>query len=388
LLARHQDEESAVSVVDAPSQPGCLIARPLATRQAGALMDTKPLTGAAPAAPAGRSSRVLKVLIGVAISGVFLYATLRAVPFRKVVAALGHARPEWILLSLVAIGAAYFLKTCRWAVMLRSLGAPIKVRDAAVPLMGAVAFNNVLPFRAGDVIRIVAFQRYTRVPASAQLGTLVLERLLDLFVLMSFLFAAVSFWRISVLDEALLSGLRLVALGVAAAIILFIAAPRPIQLVVRWVDARFPQLARLGEALLRLSGAISTLSRPLLLARLVGISIVAWAAEGGAYFAVGHALGVATAPQAALLALCVGTLSTVIPSSPGYVGTFHYFTSRVVTEFGGGAVGAAAYAILIHALLWLSTTAAGFLLMALAGFKSRPAAPAIGDVLTDSDYAK
>jgi len=107
------------------------------------------------------------------------------------------------------------------------------------------------------------------------------------------------------------------------------------------------------------------------------VSFLAWIAEGSAYFAVGQALGVAASPQAALLAVSVGTLSTIIPSSPGYVGTFHYFTARVATAFGATVVGAAAYAISIHALLWLTTTATGFLLLGLAGLKDRAQAPAI-----------
>jgi Lysylphosphatidylglycerol synthase TM region len=67
--------------------------------------------------------------------------------------------------------------------MLQRLGARIWFGDAAVPFMASVAFNNVLPFRAGDMIRILAFKRFTKVDPSAQFGTLVLERLFDLLVL-------------------------------------------------------------------------------------------------------------------------------------------------------------------------------------------------------------
>jgi hypothetical protein len=43
----------------------------------------------------------------------------------------------------------------------------------------------------------------------------------------------------------------------------------------------------------------------------------------------------------------------------------------VVAAFGGGNVAATAYAVLIHALLWLSTTTTGFLAMAFAGMHFR-----------------
>lgn len=322
----------------------------------------------------GRLARGVKLALGLLISAVFLYATLAAVPFGKVLEALAGARAGWIAAALGCMLVGYLLKIYRWTTMLRSLGADVGVSDTAAPFLGGVALNNVLPLRAGDVLRVVAFQRFTGVPASGQLGTLLLERLLDLFVLMIFLFATVSLWRVTTLDETLLSGARLAALAVAAAIVAFVAAPRLIRLLVRWTEDRFPKLRPAGEALLRLSGALSTLSRPLFLTQVAAISFLAWLFEGAAFLMVGLALDVTPTVPAALLAVSIGTLSTIIPSSPGYVGTFHYFTAKAVSAFGAGAVGAAAYAILIHALLWLSTTASGFLLLALSAVGGKRAA--------------
>ena len=324
----------------------------------------------------GGTGRAVRLGLGFAISALFLYATLATVPFDKVVDALATARPEWIAAALGFTALAYLLKIVRWTAMLRSLGAKVGLADTATPFLGGVAFNNVLPFRAGDIIRVVAFQRFTGVPASGQVGTLLLERLLDLFVLMAILFATITFWDLDLLDESLMAGLRLAALAVAAAILVFILAPGPIRFVVRQAEQRLPRLRPAGEALLRLSDAVHTLSRPGFLLKATALSFLAWLAEGGAYFAVGHALGVAASPEAALLAVSVGTLSTIIPSSPGYVGTFHFFTARVVTAFGASPVGAAAYAILIHALLWVATTASGFLLLALSSFGGRRPVPA------------
>lgn len=322
------------------------------------------------------AARTIKLALALAVSALFLYATFVTVPLDRVLHALGAARPEWIAAALSLAGLAYALKIQRWTTMLRGLGAPVGIRDTATPFMGGVALNNVLPFRAGDVIRVLAFQRFTGVARSGQLGTLLLERLLDLLVLMTILFATISFWQLDALDNGLMAAFQIAALAVALAILLFILAPGLIRRLVRWAEQRVPRLRPLGEAMLRLSDPVQTLSRPDLLARVTLLSFLAWLAEGGAYLAVGHALGVAASPEAALLALSVGTLSTLIPSSPGYVGTFHFFTARIVSALGANPAGAAAYAILIHGLLWLATTATGFLLLALSGFGARRAATA------------
>ena len=102
----------------------------------------------------------------------------------------------------------------------------------------------------------------------------------------------------------------------------------------------------------------------------------AWLCEGSAYVAIARALDVGHSLPAGLLALGLGTLATTIPSSPGYVGTFHYFAALALRQFGTAPAVAAAFAILIHAVLWLSTTAVGFLLMLAAGpaaWRIRPA---------------
>lgn len=325
----------------------------------------------------GRSfSRVIKLAAGLALSAIFLYATLSTVPFSKVLVALASARPEWILASLGFLALGYSTKAYRWTVMLHSLGSHVRVREAALPFMGGIALNNVLPFRSGDVIRVIAFQRFTGIPASGQIGTLVLERLLDLLVLMTILFATISFADDGVLDKALLTGLQVAALAVALGILVFLTAPGLIRMTVCALEARVPRLRPAGEAFLRLSEAVATLSRPIFLMRVTALSLAGWLAEGGAYFAVGQALGVAPTVEAALLALSIGTLSTIIPSAPGYVGTFHYFTARALSGLGASEVGATAYAILIHAILWLSTTIVGFLLLASSGLKrSLPSAP-------------
>lgn len=320
-----------------------------------------------------------RLVAGLVISLVFVYALLSRAPLREVGHALSHARLSWVAIALIGVVLSYGLRTQRWAMMLRSLGARVRFGDAATPLMSGVALNNVLPLRAGDVTRILAFRNLTKVGPSMQLGTLVLERLLDMATLMVILFATLALQPVSALDPRLRGGLELVAGGAVVAVTLFLAAPAPLRLVVRAVEARLPRLRAAGESLLRLSEAITALSRPLLLARLSGLSLLAWLCEGSAYVSIAQALHVGHALPAGLLALGLATLATTIPSSPGYVGTFHYFAALALKQFGVDPALAAAYAILIHAVLWLSTTAVGFLLMLAAGpaaWRIRSAPPA------------
>jgi hypothetical protein len=55
----------------------------------------------------------------------------------------------------------------------------------------------------------------------------------------------------------------------------------------------------------------------------------------------------------------VGTLSTIFPSTPGFIGTFDYFTTQAMVAPGNTLVSATAFALLVHALLWLCSSIVG-----------------------------
>jgi hypothetical protein len=59
----------------------------------------------------------------------------------------------------------------------------------------------------------------------------------------------------------------------------------------------------------------------------------------------------------------VVNLATIIPSSPGYVGTFDAPGIRVLTGLGVTGEIAAGYTLVLHAVLWLPITVLGFYYM-------------------------
>ena len=66
-------------------------------------------------------------------------------------------------------------------------------------------------------------------------------------------------------------------------------------------------------------------------------------------------------------ACATGTLATLIPSSPGYVGTFDYFAILGMMAYGAGRAISTAFAMLVHLLLWLPVTLAGAAYLVVPG---------------------
>ena len=63
-----------------------------------------------------------------------------------------------------------------------------------------------------------------------------------------------------------------------------------------------------------------------------------------------------------LVVLVLTTISVVIPSTPGYVGTYHYLCQVALLMFGVPAAEALSFAIVAHALSVLPVTLLGLVL--------------------------
>ena len=128
---------------------------------------------------------------------------------------------------------------------------------------------------------------------------------------------------------------------------------------------------RLRESAHRLADAFALVQSPTRALQLLSLSVLAWMLEGAMYACVAWALHVGGSPVAPWFAAATGTLATLIPSSPGYVGTFDYFAILGLTAFGAHRVTATAFAMAVHVVLWLPVTIVG------AAFMVKPGTPGI-----------
>jgi uncharacterized membrane protein YbhN (UPF0104 family) len=94
------------------------------------------------------------------------------------------------------------------------------------------------------------------------------------------------------------------------------------------------------------------------------LSAAAWAASITTFYVGAQAVGVDLSfMQAALLSSGVA-LATIVPSAPGYVGTFELTAVSIATIFATDPDAAFAMALLIHAMI-LAVTSVGGVVAAL-----------------------
>ena len=310
--------------------------------------------------------KAFRVSLGVAIAALFTWLTVRHVDGAQLAQALRGARPDVLAGAVAFLCAGYACRIARWRIMLARENPALRWSDCAGPLVASFAANNVLPLRAGDFMRAFAFNGRLGTTAGAVLATVFVERLLDL--LMMLLLLGVGLWAFE-FEVARLLGLGAPLLLAAACavlvVLLFPGVLKPATRVLGAFTGRLPAAERLRAEIDKATATLVILAGGATMPRLIAWSVVVWLAEGMVYWLTALALASITTPAAGWLALSVGTMATLIPSTPGYVGTFDYFTAQAMILAGNEMTVAAAYALLVHMVVWLPPTVVGGLYLFL-----------------------
>lgn len=281
------------------------------------------------------------------------WRALRQTDYRLVALALG--------INLASIP----WRTFRWQSLFPQKTRPAFGKLTAAMLIGQ-AVNIIAPARLGDLVRasLVDTERTVYV-----LGTLVIQTVLDLLmvaalvVVLLFQVTLPDWWRGS--GQVLLVT-SMAAVGGVAAIVLGRG------LIVRWLEAaliRWPALKRfrvvdMAGHFLR---SFDMVSRPLVLLRALGWSVVIWIFYGAVNYVLLAAVGASPSILAAFFLLVVLQLGVAIPSSPGRVGVFHYLSVQALAVFAVSGAQAISFAIILHIISVIMPVAIGALLAGQMG---------------------
>lgn len=303
------------------------------------------------------SGRWWRLVLGIALAaGALAWIASRVEP-----ASLSSALDPmpWRALGLAALlmGLDFGLRITRWWLLVNAVRYGVPWTACATALLSSTAANNLLPLRFGDVIRVTAFPGIGVGPARLA-GTLLTERLLDVWSLLGIAAFSTHVLIGDLTPPLLLTtiwGAWLVAGGVVLAL-----ARHDFEGIKRRLHASDIRAVRSGARILddvhvamRQGASGTTLLFTMLL------SLGAWLLEGSAFAIVLRAVVPDVAWELGWPSMGIATLSTLIPAAPGFVGTYHAAAMQPILWVGTDSTLAAAYALLVHAVVWLPVTVVG-----------------------------
>ena len=304
------------------------------------------------------SGTALRGLLGVAISIVAAWILLSSVDVAAALDVLAQANIALGGLMVVSVALDVAARGARWRALLAPIQPIAYRRVLGYTYIGYLA-NNVLPARLGELVRSHALGEREGLSRTTVLGTVVVERIVDTVIVVGLAALAVVVLGIGgVLSTAVVLGAGFVGLLVVGLLLAIQSHRLPGAERVAALAGRVPRALDLAR---RLRDGLQVVGRPRTLATALVYSAAAWAFSIATFLIGGRAIGIELTPaQAALLSSGVA-LATIVPSGPGYLGTFELTAVGIATQFGIARDPAFAMALLVHAMILLVTTVGGVL---------------------------
>jgi glycosyltransferase 2 family protein len=330
------------------------------------------------------NKRVLQITLTLVLSAVALYIALRGISFSDVGSALRQVDWLWVVVTLVLILGTLVIRATRWRIL---LGRTVSLQDSFGLIGIGYLISGVLPLRAGDPARAVGASLRGTISAIAALSTVVVERVLDLLVVVLILVGSLPFvpglqtylaaGQIGFLSYNLVLALAgVLALGVLLVLVLIAVFPDVTEQIARRV-LRFLHIGNADRWLKPLQSIIKGLDA--LRSPRDGLRIGLWSlALWGltvAYFTTMMWACRGFIPSPSILKSVVATWSSafgmIFPSTGG-IGSFHFAVREAL--FWGFNIPrdlGFAYAVLVHALPYLTGIALGAFTLVYWGMSLR-----------------
>jgi uncharacterized protein (TIRG00374 family) len=303
-----------------------------------------------------------RLWLSIIISAFFLILAFYKVDFHKVREALETANYSYLPLGVILSMLTNIFRSYRWKFVLnpiRKIGVSSLFSGVAIGYMA----NNLLPARLGEFVRAYIIGKKERISKSTTLATIVVERIFDGLTLLFFLvlISLVFSLPLWIRRAGFVATVFFLSLSAFLFLLMF-KKTIGVQLVERGVGLFSFRIARRVSVLLDafLSGlAIVNHKKNVLIVFL--LSVIVWLVEATTYYVVGLSFGINLPFYVPVLTVVIVNLGIMIPSAPGYVGTFEFFCISVLAIFSIEKSVALSFAITLHAVLFIPITIVGMI---------------------------
>ncbi len=295
-------------------------------------------------------SRLLLLALGIALSALAVFLIVRSIDLTQALHALEGASLLPVLAGILMTVLVYYLRAVRWREILMPQAQPGIRRLFSATMVGFLAINT-LPARLGELVRAYVLARTEKIRTATVLGSLAVERIFDLVMLvifwgLSLVFAPVPAWfrwsgyitfGLGLLVGGLLWGIHATR-GRAAA----------------W--SQHPLIARLpgpiagavSAAIPAFGAGIQAMGHPALLARAAAWSVAIWVTSGSVFLFVAASLHIALPYWSIFILTFVVCVGISVPASPGFLGVMEGACVLGLSLLGTAGPVALAFAILYH----------------------------------------
>ena len=285
---------------------------------------------------------------------------------------LRNLEPALLVYPTLLAVVNYATRAVRWVYVFPERNRPT-YRDAYSALTIGHLLNNFLPGRAGDLSRCLLIRRGRAKEGgfSMALATLAVLRIYDVLTLLFVI--SLSFTLFAPPDWLQHLGVGAAGLAVGAAVFVVVLHAKS-EWTIRKVCALLTALRltrlceRVAHMLERFAAGLDIVSSKRRLAGVAVVTLAIWMLEGTIIVLLANSVGIDIDLAQGVTVISIVGIGTIVPSGPGFVGTYEFLIVSGLGLFGissGSALGAA---VVFHAWFFLMTTLNGTIGLLMRGF--------------------
>lgn len=318
--------------------------------------------------------RYLSLGVGFGISGLFLFLAFRKSDFGGIISTLSSLRYDRYAWSLGALALHLYLKSLRWQFILSSLKKITIISSFSNVMIGGMA-NNLLPARLGEFVRLYSMAKTETLSKSSVLSTLIVERLFDGYCLVLFLvigfFGGNFFLAPPVLSLIRRASIIALAIYTGILIILIFLKQCSIPLIQKLLQSRTDRkiVNSLREKLALFIEGLRILKGPKSIAVVGILSLLIWISFVASTYLMmfmfetdGQTMGNIVGFIGNIFLMGVVSVGLTIPASPGFIGTYEWFSKTALMSFDIGESTIDSFIIFSHGSGYIWFTFIGLLM--------------------------
>jgi uncharacterized protein (TIRG00374 family) len=306
--------------------------------------------------------------LGILVSLALIAWILHAFDLGDVGRALLAVNYLYLLPLAVLVLVNYTLRTLRWGILFVETNAP-RWTDLFMAMMIGYLGNNILPARAGELVRAYVLGKRSGTSKSKALATVMVERVVDLWVVLVMLPVLLCFYPITswLVGAGMIAG----AIGLAATAFLASLMIWGHHLLV-WTLRRLAFLPKRVVRRIETVGngfvaGVRGFRKPQQAISFLSYTAVIWLMEAISVWLMARAFSLPLSIGESLFVIIVIGIGMMIPSSPGYVGTYEFFALSALAIFNISGSSALGFTVIMHVVSFAGSSIIGAICLALSG---------------------
>ncbi|MCX7957043.1 MAG: flippase-like domain-containing protein [Endomicrobia bacterium] len=293
-------------------------------------------------------NKYIKLSLGILISIIMLYLVFRKIDIKEVLHSIVNVKISYVVISMIISFFLLYLRSFRWKIMIneyKKYGTKNFFESTVIGLF----FNNVLPFRMGDLIQGYMLSKKTNLAKSLTISSVFMERFVDLFPPIIFIIIG-SFFVVLPKEISVVLAL-FVLIFILLGLVIFLKFKKYIIQIIEKISSNNKFFNKVKRFTVNFYSALENFKDVFSMLKVMILTILLWLGYSVNMVLVCFSLDIELPSLfAGILIQAITSLSVAIPSSPGYIGSWEFMGVLALSIFNVAKAKAVSFALLSHIL--------------------------------------